>query len=294
MQDVCPSDERYIFIKHQYRDIIMTKHEILRNSLFSYPFILAYCFASLFINGAQAKEQTDKWQMDVGAGQLAIDTPWHGYDIQTMSLPYFNARKGAWRIGPKYGLVQYAFLYGAEFEATMGLSFRDETYDSSLIFSDELSDDEVFTNYKDGKGELTFRTQLQYKQLFLRLAQDISNHSEGLTLLARYHLPIYGKGLGLQLSADLGLYWQDEKYTQYLYGISKKNIAPEYGRYAYQTRSAINPFTALNLAYIFNEHWSIQATYRIETLDSTIKKSPLVGDSVKQQLAVFVNYRFEK
>ncbi|MBU3021630.1 MipA/OmpV family protein [Aestuariibacter sp. A3R04] len=272
----------------------MTKNKGLRNSLFSYQLIVAGCLTAQFTDVAQAKEQTEKWQMDVGAGLLAVDTPWRGYDIQTISLPYFNARKGRWRIGPKYGLVQYAFLEDTEFEASMGLSFRDDTYDSSLIFSDELSDDDVFTGYNDGKGELTFRAQLQYKQLFLRVAQDISNRSEGITLLGRYHLPIYGKGLGLQLSADLGVYWQDEKYTQYVYGISGENIAPEYGRYAYQPSSAVNPFSALNLTYVFDKHWSVQASYQVETLDSTIKESPLVGDSFKQQLTVFVNYRFEK
>ncbi|TMP14618.1 MULTISPECIES: MipA/OmpV family protein [unclassified Pseudoalteromonas] len=270
----------------------MTKHEFLRNSLFSYLLIVAYCLAALFVDDAKADEQSQQWQMEVGAAQLAIDTAWRDHDIQTMVLPYFNARKGNWRIGPKYGLVQYAFLQGAEFEASMGLSLRDETYDSSLIFSDELSDDEVFTDYKDGKGELTFRTQLQYKQLFVRLAQDISNHSDGLTFLARYNLPIYGQGLGLQLSADLGFYWQDKKYTQYLYGIANGNIAPEFGRYEYQPSAALNPFTSLNLTYVFNEQWSVFTSFRYEQLDSTIKKSPLVGETAKQQFTATINYRF--
>ena len=217
--------------------------------------ITAYCLATLFVDDAKADEQSQQWQMEVGAAQLAIDTAWRDYDIQTMVLPYFNARKGNWRIGPKYGLVQYVFLQGAEFEASMGLSFRDETYDSSLIFSDELSDDEVFTDYKDGKGELTFRTQLQYKQLFVSLAQDISNHSDGLTFLARYNLPIYGQGLGLQLSADLGFIGKIKNTLIPVW--HNGNIAPEFGRYEYQPSAALNPFTSLNLTYVFNKQWSV-------------------------------------
>ena len=64
----------------------MTKHEFLRNSLFSYLLIATYCLAALFVDDAKADEQSQQWQMEVGAAQLAIDTAWRDHDIQTLSL----------------------------------------------------------------------------------------------------------------------------------------------------------------------------------------------------------------
>lgn len=253
--------------------------------------ILAICSSTASAQptmGPQVSSDQVRWEFGVMASIL--ETPWKGLSAQATALPFVNAEVGSWRFGPKYGIAQYQFNLDAV-QYGIGVGYRDESYESDWIPGFKRSDAQVLDGYESGGGDLTLLTSVRYQRLALKLEQDISDNSNGLTAEAKIEHPLFGRGLGWNLKAHGGLYWQSEDYVQHLYGISGSNIDSAKGRMAYAPESALNPFVGINTSYIFDRQWGVHGFYRFERLDSTITDSPIVDEENKQSLGMMLTYR---
>lgn len=254
-------------------------------------FILVICSSTTSAQptmGPQAPSDQVRWEFGVMASIL--ETPWKGLSAQTTALPFVNAEVGNWRFGPKYGIAQYQINLDAV-QYGLGVGYRDESYESDWIPGFKTSDAPELDGYKSGGGDLTLLASVRYQRLAFRLEQDISDNSNGLTAEAKIEHPLFGRGLGWNLKAHGGIYWQSEGYVQHLYGISGSNIDAAEGRTAYAPESALNPFVGINTSYIFDRQWGVHGFYRFERLDSTITDSPIVDEKNKQSLGMMLTYR---
>lgn len=243
----------------------------------------------IFSGWVQADET---WKLEFGGGLAAYDTPWVDMPIQYITLPYINAEYGRWRLGVKHGIFQYR-LSGDNWPVSLsaGLNYRDETYDSVFSFNDKLSDDPVFTGYQSPDGEVTAQLNARWQHLSLSVSQDVSDHSSGTVADLSYMHPLYQGELGVQFLVGGGARWLSEKYSDYLYGVYGDNIAPQYGRVAYQAEAATNYQLSMQFIYPFNRQWSLSAQASYEWLDQTIQDSPLVDKSGVGKVMVFFTYR---
>lgn len=238
----------------------------------------------------QPQHQTDQVRWEFGVMASILETPWKGLSAQTTALPFVNAEVGNWRFGPKYGIAQYQ-ISRDRVQYGLGVGYRDESYESDWIPGFKTSDAPELDGYKSGGGDLTLLASVRYQRLAFRLEQDISDNSNGLTAEAKIEHPLFGRGLGWNLKAHGGLYWQSEDYVQHLYGISGSNIDSAKGRMAYAPESALNPFVGINTSYIFDRQWGLHGFYRFERLDSPITDSPIVDEKNKQSLGMMLTYR---
>ena len=178
----------------------------------------------------QAPSDQVRWEFGVMASIL--ETPWKGLSAQTTALPFVNAEVGNWRFGPKYGIAQYQ-ISRDRVQYGLGVGYRDESYESDWIPGFKTSDALELDGYKSGGGDLTLLASVRYQRLAFRLEQDISDNSNGLTAEAKIEHPLFGRGLGWNLKAHGGIYWQGEDYVQHLYGISGSNVVAAKGRNPY-------------------------------------------------------------
>lgn len=236
--------------------------------------------------------RAEQWTLEYGGGLLVLDPPWSGMSDQQLTLPYISAEYGRWRLGPQYGLFQYRVSpAGWPVDLSMGLGYRDETYDSIFYLDDKESDDPVFDGYDSPSGELVARTDISWGGLSIQLRQDISNQSRGASASALYLHPVYLDASGLQVLLGGGARWKSARYTDYLYGIHGDNVDPGRARTPYRPGSTVNYLMAARVIYPFNRRWALSGTVRYARLDSAIEGSPLVGQRLTGQFMVLVTYR---
>ncbi|MDO3387631.1 MipA/OmpV family protein [Gilvimarinus sp. SDUM040013] len=227
----------------------------------------------------------DGWQVEVGGGGASFQAPWQGVDLEHMPLPYISARYGRWGFGVGEGLVQYSLLQ-SPVDISVGLGYRDETYQSNFALSDYDSDDPVFNGYESAKGEVTARLQFDYGYLQLRLVQDIQGRSDGATALLRTDIPLYRHTSGWQVSGRIGAYWLQDKYATHVFGVMPDNADERVSRFEYAADSAINYFTGLQVYVPVQQRHSVRGFARYEILDDEITNSPLVGRDYRAQVGI--------
>ncbi|OOV87624.1 MipA/OmpV family protein [Oceanospirillum linum] len=209
---------------------------------------------------------------------------------QNTALPFINAEVGNWHIGPKYGIAQYIIRF-PDAQYGLGVGYRDDSYHTNWIPGFKASRAPELDGYESGGGDVTFLAQFRYRQLTLKMEQDISGNSDGFTAEVAVEHILFGRGLGLNLKANTGFYWQSQDYVRHLYGVSGRNVDTNKGRFFYEPDSALNLFASVNVSYIFDQRWGVHSSYRFEYFDTTITDSPIVDGKNKQALHVTLTYR---
>lgn len=127
--------------------------------------------------------------------------------------------------------------------------------------------------------------------LALRLEHDLLKYSSGLkgqaSLSKTFDLRI------LELSPQAGLYWNDQKYNTYYFGVNEAEALVS-GLSTYQAQSAFIPYLALNIDLGLDEEklWTLFVTSQIDFLPAAIKDSPMVDRSSTYNLATGLIYSF--
>ncbi|MBC3765625.1 MipA/OmpV family protein [Neptunicella marina] len=249
---------------------------------------LILSLACLFCSQLSVAEE---WHMQVGGGVLNATRPYTQMDDITSFVPYFSAQYGNWNFGAGNGVVSYNFNQ-MPFDLSVGIGYRDETYDSDEIYQTDLSDAAVFTGYEDGEGDVVANITLGWNHFSFTAEQDISDHSGGLTLDASYMPVLYRGDKGAQFAIGAGIKWQNSNYTDYLYGIHGDNIAAQYGRNEYSAGSATNPYLAARFIYPVSKQLNLIAMAKLESLDDSIENSPLVDDNKSRSVALLLSYNW--
>lgn len=237
--------------------------------------------------------QANTWEMEAGGGLAVFNTPWEGVEIEATPIPYFSARYGRWGFGGGDSIVQYDVLQ-SRLRMSVGLGYRDETYQSKFALIDYDSDDRVFEGYDSPSGEATGLVHLRYGHMHLQVVRDIQGESEGTTVKLRVNIPLYRHPSGWQVSSGLGANWQEDAYTTHIYGVSQENVDNNVGRHRYALDHAVNPIADLQLYIpIDSRHrHSVRGFFHYEHLDSDIRDSPLVGRDHKAKMGILFVTRF--
>jgi len=231
----------------------------------------------------------DQWKLEYGMAKGYFTSPFKGVKSIDTPLPIINASYKNWRFGMQHGLVQYA-LKNDDYEMGFGLNYRDETYQSAILFNSKKSDNEIFDGYNAPDGDVTFEHTSQYKNWQLKISQDISGNSKGLTGLANVTIPIYRFNMGVMLAADLGINYQDKNYVNHVYGITDNNIDIDLGRTHYEANSATNLVASIKAMYSLNDNMLVSLIAKNKRLDDSIKESPLVEDSDIKSVIIAFKY----
>lgn len=160
---------------------------------------------------------------------------------------------------------------------SIGLGYRDETYQSDFALIDYDSDDQIFEGYDSPSGEVTGLLHLRYGHMHLQVVRDIEGESEGTTIKLRINIPLYRHPSGWQISSGLGARWQEDVYATHIYGVSQGNVDNSLGRYFYDIDHAVNPVGDLQLYIPIGTRHSVRGFFHYEHLDRDIRDSPLVG-----------------
>lgn len=238
-----------------------------------------------------AQNQGDEWKIRVGGATIAADLPWKALDGQIASVPYINASYGNWSFGVE-NLIRYQASASADVFAFVGLNLRDEAYNSDYSLLRKESKAKVFDGYESPEPEAIVQAGVSWHFLHASIEQDISNKSQSLAAQASIDIPLYRNQRGLMIKGNLGARWLSEDYVNYYYGISRSQENESVGRSYYQTNSATNYVTKLNVLYPINMRWAIMAEVSLTKLDDPIVDSPLIDDDSVMSAIVSITYQF--
>lgn len=123
------------------------------------------------------------------------------------------------------------------------------------------------------------------------LAGDISGNSGGFAGQVSYAKPFDFDPFNL--TPEIGLYWGNEDYNDYYYGVSKKEAAVS-GLKEYKADAAFSPFAALkaDLSLDDEKRIGIYAQAEVIFLAPTIKDSPMVSRSTATGFTTGIRYSF--
>lgn len=243
---------------------------------------------------AQQAPDASGWQFEFGAGALAYASPYKDADISATALPYFGASYGRWSFFKAGTLLDYQWLSPrGNWRLSTGLSYRDETFDNWMDSDDNgASDDPVFAGYSSPSGEGIAIVNAGFRDLNLRVAQDVSGQSGGFDTTIAYQPTLFRNDKGLQLKAGVGVRYLSQDYINHLYGIEGKNIAPMLGRSAYSVSGgAVNYQLSASVVYPLNRKWTLLGKVQAEYLDDVITASPLVGEDYIASFMLLAVYR---
>ena len=248
--------------------------------------------SSLFLAAAfSSSSQAADLEGMVGIGAGYVDLPWKGQDKFATAMPFVSLEYGNWELFSK-GLVAYNWINHEEFSLYTGLDYRDDTYDADDLTNSEKSKDPVFDGYKSPDGDATFRAGGHWKWFSLDVQQDISDHSEGLTVDAGIEIPLLQYQERFVVSASAGVHWGSSKYANYVYGITGNQVDVSKGRTEYQPGSITNYSIGLSAHYMIDQNWAVIGGVSYSKLDEKIEKSPLIDSDEIQLAYVAVAYNF--
>lgn len=120
----------------------------------------------------------------------------------------------------------------------------------------------------------------QFGQFSLTAVRDVVGRYDGEEIDLSYRLPIR---LGRwTLTPWASVLWQDERLTNYYYGVSNAEATPD--RPAYVAGDAQNYAVGLNTAWHLNERFFMFANVGLEVLDDAIADSPLIDSSTNARM----------
>lgn len=99
-----------------------------------------------------------------------------------------------------------------------------------------------------------------------------TNRHDGLTGQLSFSYPVkFSRGY---LVPSIEAVYQDDRYTDYYYGVTDLESTPE--RLAYDPDAALNTKIRIEWAYALTEKWLLSGKLGYESLDDSVRRSPLV------------------
>ena len=124
--------------------------------------------------------------------------------------------------------------------------------------------------------------------LQLQVLSDISMRHKGMEIWGSYAYTLdYGNW---KLTPSIGFNWKSSHLLDYFYGVRDSEAL--INRPAYQADSGFNGFARLTLSYRITNHWGIVGVAEYETLNRSIRRSPIVNRNNINTLFIGLMYRF--
>lgn len=234
----------------------------------------------------------EDWKIDVGGGGAYQSNLFVGADASGIAIPYINAEYGPWSFGMQHGIANYRLTdIASTFQASIGIGFRDQTYDGIFMSDSALSDDEIFDGYKSGDMDITASATLSWSGVTFSIEQDISNHSQGGIYDLAYQVIDWPINQQMFVKASIGARYYDKSYVDYVYGISNENVDLSVGRFKFDGQSATNGVVSVEFVYGINQRLALVSAITAESIADEVQDSPLVDESVSYSAMVLLSYK---
>jgi outer membrane scaffolding protein for murein synthesis (MipA/OmpV family) len=234
---------------------------------------LPFAAATILLTCTAAARAADKWYTgDVGTGAAYVQPHMRGEKSEVHPIPFVNGDAGLFfgridAFGVKtsplgYGALEVVGQYRAD-----GFTAPGEQRRTSSV--------------PIGLGTLQITPIGAFE---LRSLHDFGK-SHGNLLQARYlaELPL-GR---LNLYPELGLEYEDSRYTRYYFGTPGAG-----GTQEFRPHGALNPYFGMFAELHIAGSWYANAYYRRSFLDDEVSASPLVTRKAWNSALLAVSYRF--
>jgi outer membrane protein len=257
--------------------------------LFNLAYVIAIAAATTSPDSTANQTGDSEWEVALGAGAIAVSTPWKGAGHQVALVPFIDMRRGNWHFNGD-DLIGYHTQIGDSLSASVGLGFRSDGYDSDGLWLNKMKDHQVFDGYNTPDTETTVNYGITYGWVSLEGSRDVSGKSDANSTSLSAEIPIYQVGKRLSINAIASVDWYDDSYVNYYYGISGKQIDDSVGRTKYHSGDATNFAIGVSGSYQISDRWSVMGILSRTKLDDSIVDSPLT-DSDYMNSAGFIFIR---
>lgn len=237
-------------------------------------------------------QNSDGWQIKVGAAVIASAPAWVGNDEQVSAVPYFSAQFGNWSFGVE-NLVEYQLPVTDNFKLSWGLKPREDGFDPEFSLFSTWSENDVFDGYESPDTELLVHSKVQWSWLSMGIAYDVTDNSGASSANVSLAIPVFDNNRGMQIKVTIAADIFSEKYVNYYYGITSAQANLSVGRNEYWVdEHAVKMSMGIQVIYPFNRQWSLMGNVNYIQLDDLIVDSPLIENDNEQQAIVALVYSF--
>ncbi|MDR2826445.1 MAG: MipA/OmpV family protein [Candidatus Adiutrix intracellularis] len=247
--------------------------------------LLIFLISLIFPLPAQAGKLED---FSLGLAFGLDSTPYRDYDLNYTVLPVLHLETGHFYIRDNRAGVKLWQKNRVELSV---FGAWDAAYSFNPNHTDNRQLNFLETRRESATGGGAIKWGSPIGLLALRLEHDLLRYSSGFkgqaSLSKTFDLRI------LELNPQAGLYWNDQKYNTYYFGINEAEALAS-GLPTYQAQSAFIPYIALNIGLGLDEEklWTLFITGQINFLPVAIKDSPMVDRSSTYNLATGLTYSF--
>lgn len=250
----------------------------------------AFATSGIALDALAQEDQSSDWNLELGAGVLAISAPWQGANNQVALVPYFDFSKGNWHFNWD-DLIGYQVQLNESWTTSVGLGIRADGYDSDGIWLNKLKQHSVFDGYREPDTEAVINLGTSYHWLELDVSTDVSNKSDATSASLSAVHPVFQLTNGLSISATASIDWYDAKYVNYYYGVAGDQVNTSVGRTAYRAANATNYELGVSAAYPITDRLTVIGMLSRTKLDDPIVISPLVDSKYQDLAAVLLTFR---
>jgi MipA family protein len=145
------------------------------------------------------------------------------------------------------------------------------------------------TRYSSWEGGLSLAGKNDYGFAEMLIMNDLMHHSDGY--MVRGELGTMWQHDAWSLVPSVLLIYFSQDFNNYYYGVSKHEATEH--RPFYKPDGGINMAIQSYLNYDLSSHWRILANARIDRLDTTIVRSPIVSDNTIISGMISLIYNFD-
>lgn len=259
------------------------------NPLFSNLLWMLIIFSGGYVGSSYAEEMSkteteSEWEIKIGAGVGQQSSPWMGGDTYSEAIPYLEASLGHWVIGGE-GLINYEVEVTDLWGLTIGIDTRDDGYQS------DFGNAAFFDGYEAPDEEVIAKVGVAYSGFSIEVNQDVSNKSDSTAVSLSFELPIYETQKGFSVNLTTAVLGYSSDYVNYYYGVTDQQANNSVGRFAYQTKSAVNYGVGITAVYPFAKSWILAGSISQTKLDDNIVNSPLIDKDYQNQALLLLGYQ---
>ena len=223
--------------------------------------------------------------LSLGAGAVFNESPYKGYNENTTAVPLVSYEGDRFYVRQTTG--GWILWKDSKNEISLTASWM------PLSFDPDDNDDRQMKHLDERKasaflGGAYYRHE-SWGSLKFAVSGDAMDESGGVVGEISYFHPI--RMDRLTLIPSLGVFYSDESYNDYYYGVSKAESRRS-GLKSYSADDGWDPYLELTASYNFLGDWNVYGTGRYSRLSDEIKDSPMVDKSWSGLFSVGVTYKF--
>ncbi len=250
------------------------KYILLKNKSFYLLFVASLLPIASFADENEAR-------LGVGVNYSVDFQSYHGNDQIYNALPvFFYDNNKVYIEGNEAGVY---LLKDSKNELRLNAYYDGNTFDPSGRVKD--------LNKRDWSVMAggSYMRITPYGGIKAQVGTDVLSRSKGTVATLSYVAALdTGKW---SIYPELGLQWNDAKYNQYYFGVSKaeaeRSHLPEF-----TPHNSIHPYASLNVNYKVNKHWNAFAGLDVAFLSDEQRESPMTDRRLDIEPSIGFMYRF--